>query len=162
MMTVTNIIAKYFDKRQATVQAIQDYDSMKFIVDNKKTELDLKIEEIDHNMGGVHSPTINDMPKIHNNNATEDRYIKGITDKDILTQRYNEAVEFLSWFEPAWNHLSEEDRYVLRTYYIDAAIIGQGEAIYDISDHFKVERSSAYNKKNRAIEKLQVLLFGKA
>ena len=30
-----------------------------------------------------------------------------------------------------------------------------------ICDHFHVERSTAYNKKNKALSRLSVLLFGK-
>ncbi len=37
-----------------------------------------------------------------------------------------------------------------------------GSAIYDICDHFGIERSSAYNRKNRALSHLVTLLFGKA
>ena len=35
-------------------------------------------------------------------------------------------------------------------------------AIYDICDHFGIERSSAYNRKNCALSHLVTLLFGKA
>ena len=35
-------------------------------------------------------------------------------------------------------------------------------AVYEVTDHFRIERSTAYNRKNRALARLQVLLFGKS
>ena len=34
-------------------------------------------------------------------------------------------------------------------------------AVYDICEKYNIERFSAYNKKNRALHHLQILLFGK-
>jgi hypothetical protein len=34
-------------------------------------------------------------------------------------------------------------------------------AVYAIADHFHIERSSAYKRKNRALDKFAILLFGK-
>ena len=48
---------------------------------------------------------------------------------------------------------------MLETFYDEGDQTG---SIYDICDHFNIERSSAYNRKNRAVAHLSVLLFGKA
>ena len=64
-------------------------------------------------------------------------------------------------FLPAWNELTEDERYVLETFYGEDNQYG-ASAIYDICDHFGIERSSAYNRKNRALSHLVTLLFGKA
>ena len=32
----------------------------------------------------------------------------------------------------------------------------------DVADYFQIERASAYRRKNRALERLTILLFGKA
>ena len=34
-------------------------------------------------------------------------------------------------------------------------------AVYDVCEYFSIERSSAYNRKNRALEKLVVQLYGR-
>ena len=65
----------------------------------------------------------------------------------------------MEWFKPAWEQLSEDERYVLETFYNEEG--SQTGAVYEICDYFHIERSSAYNKKNRALTKLAVLLYGK-
>ena len=62
----------------------------------------------------------------------------------------------MEWFEPAWDSLTEEERYVLETFYTDEV---KG-SIHDICSHYSIERSSAYNKKNRALDKLTLQLYG--
>jgi len=84
---------------------------------------------------------------------------KGTID-ERLRERYRQAVEYMDWFKPAWDELSEDEQYVLETFYQNDG--SQTGAVYDICDYFHVERSSAYNRKNRALDHLTTLLYGKA
>lgn len=108
---------------------------------------------------GAWKPKFDDMPHVHNPTAAEDKILSGIEEIDVLKERYRQACEYLEWFIPAWGQLSEEEQYLLKTFYSDTS--SATGAVYDICDRFRIERSSAYNKKNRALEHLQVLLFGK-
>ena len=149
-----SIIWKYLDKRSATAAAIKDYSSMEFIInhtDEEITEKRLKAE-------GVGSPNWDGMPHAHNPQAGEDRILNMIAEIDVLKERYRQAVEYMEWFRPAWEELSEDEQYVLETFYQDD---DQGGAVYEICDAYKIERSTAYNKKNKALSHLQTLLFGK-
>lgn len=150
-----SIIWKYLDKRSATVAAIKDYSSMEFIIDHT----DERIKEENHKMIGVGSPRNDGMSHTHNPNATEERILNGIEEIDVLKERYRQAVEYMDWFIPAWYQLSDEEQYVLKMFYNEEICITS--AVYEICDHFKIERSTAYNRKNRALDHLQVLLFGK-
>jgi len=150
-----SIIWKYLDKRSAAVDALKDYSSMKFIIDHTDDDIKATYDK----MRGVGSPRFNGMPHGHNPQAGEERILKGIEEIDVLKERYRQAVEFMEWFRPAWSELSEDERYVLDAFYSDEDF--NTGAVYDICDHFHIERSSAYNKKNRAVQHLTVLLFGK-
>lgn len=150
-----SIVWKYLDKRSAAVDALKDYGSMKFIIDHTDEEIKAAYQK----MGGVSSPQYDGMPHSHNPQAGEDRILKGIEEIDVLKERYRQAAEYMAWFVPAWEELSEDERYVLETFYSDAD--SQTNAVYDICDHFGIERSSAYNRKNRALGKLVTLLYGK-
>ena len=152
-----SIIWKYLDKRSAAVDALKDYGSMKFIIGHTDDEIKSAYEK----MGGVSSPQLDGMPRSHNPQASEDRIVKGIEEIDVLKERYRQALEYMAWFLPAWEELTEDERYVLQTFYGEDNQYG-ASAIYDICDHFGVERSSAYNRKNRALSHLVTLLFGKA
>lgn len=152
-----SIIWKYLDKRSAAVDALKDYGSMKFIISHTDDEVKSAYEK----MGGVSSPQLDGMPRSHNPQASEERIVKGIGEIDVLKERYRQAVEYMAWFLPAWNELTEDERYVLETFYGEDNQYG-ASAIYAICDRFGIERSSAYNRKNRALSHLATLLFGKA
>ena len=106
------------------------------------------------------SPKLDDMPKAHNPTAGEDRTIKAIEEIDLLRERYRQACEYMTWFQPAWDALSEDDRFVLDAFYSSENCYGSGAADA-VCDHFSIERTSAYRKKNRALENLTTLLYGK-
>ena len=152
-----SIIWKYLDKRSAAVDALKDYGSMNFIIEHTDDEIKAAYEK----MGGVRSPRSDGMPHTRNPHAAEDRMIKGIEEIDVLKERYRQAVEYMAWFLPAWEELSEDERYVLEAFYGDGNEYGSS-VIYKIADHFHIEQSSAYNKKNRALHHLTILLFGKS
>ena len=151
-----SIIWKYLDKRSAAVDALKDYSNMKFIIGNTNDEIRAAYEK----MGGVGSPQPDGMPHAHNPHAAEDRIVKGIEEIDVLRERYRQAVEYMDWFLPAWEELSEDERYVLEAFYSEDNEYGSGSAD-DVADYFGIERASAYRRKNRALAKLTTLLFGK-
>jgi len=151
-----SIIWKYLDKRSAAVDALKDYSNMKFIISNTDDEIRAAYEK----MSGVSSPQPDGMPHAYNPHAGEDRMVKGIEEIDVLRERYRQAVEYMEWFLPAWEELSEDDRYVLDAFYSEDNEYGSGSAD-DVADYFGIERASAYRRKNRALAKLTTLLFGK-
>ena len=152
-----NISWQYLDKRNAAINALKDYSSMKAIIANTKGE----IAEMWNRMVGVGSVNVSDMPKgSHNPNSGEERILDGIEEIDVLKERYRQALEFMDWFQPAWDTLSDDERLVLEMFYLSADN-NQLNAVYDICDHFHIERSSAYKKKDRALAHLAILLYGK-
>lgn len=151
-----SIIWKYLDKRSAAVDALKDYKSMKFIIDHTDDEIKNAYDK----MSGVGSPQSDGMPHSHNPQAAEDRIIKGIEEIDVLKERYRQAMEYMAWFLPAWEELSEDERYVLEAFYGESNEYGSNAAD-DVAEYFQIERASAYRRKNRALEKLTVILFGK-
>ena len=106
------------------------------------------------------SPGWDCMPHAHNPQAGEERILNTIEEIDILKERYRQAVEYMDWFQPAWEQLTEDERYVLESFYSDVNCYGSNAAYY-IASHFGIEQSSAYKRKNRALDRLTVLLFGR-
>lgn len=146
----------FLDKRKAAINAIEAFSSMDFIV--KHSDEDIAAVRV--KMEGVGSPNLDGLPHAHNPQAGEERILKGIEEIDTIKERYRQAVEYMNWFKPAWNQLSEDERYVLESFYMDSEDC-DGPAMR-IADHFGIERSSAYNRKNRALEHITMLLYGKA
>ena len=152
-----SIMWKYLDKRSATIAAIKDYDAMQFILSSTDAEIKRTYEK----MSSVASPKWDGMPRTHNPNAGEERILSGIAEIDILKERYRQAVEYMEWFKPAWEQLSDDDRYCLETFYGDGNTYGSSAAYY-IAEYLHIEQPTAYKRKNRALDRLTVLLFGKS
>ena len=96
----------YLDKRDATVRALKDYDSMKFIIEHT----DEKIKNIHDQMTGIGSPGFEEHIRADNPKAGEDKLIKMIDEIDTIKERYRQALEFMDWFEPAWKKLNDDER----------------------------------------------------
>lgn len=151
-----SVIWQYLDKRSAAINALRDFENMSFIIPHTDEE----IKNIREQMEGVGSPIMDDMPKAHNPQAGEARILSGIEEIDVLRERYRQATEYMEWFKPAWEQISEDERYVLGTFYSESNGYGSNAA-YIIAERFSIDRNTAYKKKNRALDRLTVLLFGK-
>jgi hypothetical protein len=145
----------YLDKRGAAVDALKDFASMEYIIANH-AEDEAAIRE---DMTAIGSPALGGQPSGHNPHAGEARLAAQLDEIDVLKERYRQALAYMAWFGPAWEKLSEDDRFVLTAFYQHEG--KQEDAVGEICDRFFIERSSAYNKKNRAIAKLTLLLYGK-
>lgn len=146
----------YLNKRAATEAVLRDYENMKFIIEDTND----RIKETEGNMAAVHSPSWDGMPKVHNNNATEEKIMNGIEKIDILKERYRQAEEYMNWFQPAWKELSEDEKYCLEEFYMSSEQ-EQDCARFTVADKYHVDESTAYRRKNRALSHMQTLLFGK-
>lgn len=110
-------------------------------------------------MAGVGSLAIEKMPSANNPQAGEDRMITGIEEIDVLKERLRQAKEYMAWFQPAWDALSDDDRLVLDFFY-NSNQYGAGAADL-VADHYCIERASAHRKKVRALDNLTTLLYGR-
>ena len=68
-----SVMWKYLDKRSATIAAIKDRASMKFIIDHTDEEITAERER----MTSVGSPRLDGLPHAHNPQANEDRILAG-------------------------------------------------------------------------------------
>lgn len=150
-----SIIWKYLDKRSATIAAIKDYDSMAFII----RDTEAQIERANDKLTSA-GPKLSAIPSVHDPKATEKKILAAVDQINILQERYSEAQEYMAWFTPAWAQLVEEEQYILRTFYSEKNGYGCNAA-YEIADKLHIEQAAAYKRKNRALSRLQVLLFGR-
>lgn len=144
----------FLDKRTGTINAIKAYDSMNFIL----LHTDEEILEMKHRMEGVGAQVIDGLPHAHDVHAGEKRVINCIEEIDTLKERYRQALEYMAWFKPAWDQLSDDERYILEAFFMTAE---EGGAAETVSEELGVERSSVYNLKNKALNHLSLLLYGK-
>ena len=151
-----NMMWYYLDTRGAVIKAIADFPSMEYII--KST--DDSIKNIREDMVSIGSPVLSDMPKgPHNPQANENRIVAALDKIDAMKVRYEHAVQYMEWFNPAWQQLSEDERFVLQSFYWTDGM-RRTDVVMDICERLYLERSSVYNKKNRALNHLVLLLYG--
>lgn len=152
-----NIAWMYLDKRNATINALKDYESMNFLLENAQEEAVLQQDS----MTSLGSPTLSDMPKgAPNPHAVENRIVKTLDMINVLNERYQRAVEYMRWFRPAWQVLTEDEQFVLSRFYLDDES-RQADSVAEACERFHIERTSVYKKKDRALSHLTLLLYGK-
>lgn len=150
-----SIAWQYLDKRIAAINALKDYQSMKYVLTHTPEDITL----IKTSMVKIDTPLLSHLPKSQGNvKSRENRVASHLDAIDILGERYSRAQEFCAWFEPAWVGLSEAERYVLSCFYLTET--ETLDCVSSICDHFHIERSSAYKKKDRALSHLALLLYG--
>lgn len=148
---------QYLDKRNAAIHALKDYESMEYILNHTAEE----IRNIRDEMEECSAPVPSDMPKgPRNPQAGEERMVRQMDEMDVQSARYQQAKEYMGWFEPAWEALSEDERYLLQRFFC-CEENRQIENISEICERFHIERTSAYKKKDRALAHLTLLLYGK-
>lgn len=111
-----NIAWLYLDKRNAAINALKDYEGMNYIIQNAPSE----IAATQECMTGIRSPALSDMPKgSRDPHAEEIRIVKAMDSISLLNERYRRAEEYMAWFLPAWQMLSEQEQFVLSRFYMD-------------------------------------------
>ena len=144
----------YLDKKAAAVDALKDYASMEYIIQYHQDLMD----EARLKLTSLRSSTPSGMPHHPNPQAAESQLASSLDEIDVLKERYRRALEYMEWFRPAWEALTEEEQFVLSEFYLGEE---QKDSVGNICERFQIERSSAYNRKNRALTRLTLLLYGK-
>lgn len=146
----------YLNRQLAAADALKDYASMAYILEHHAGVE----QEMRERMTSVPSHPITGMPKEKNPRGFETRLASSLDEIDVLKERYRRALEYMEWFEPAWQALTEEERFVLTEFYLSNEY-SPVDPVVTISQRFFIERSSAYKRKSRALAHLATLLYGR-
>jgi hypothetical protein len=110
------MVWKYIDKQAFTIAALQDFNAMKDIISITPEE-------------------------------TKETYTL-IEDKetdDPVLKRYDVALKYMKWFLPAWNRLKEQDRNILKEFYMSG----------DLKSGATVRLQHKLNYSDRQIDRLR-------
>lgn len=150
-----HVMTRYLDTRKAAIAALQDFPLMEHAAENTSHVAgDLRAD-----LTSPASPNLDGMPHVANPRAGENRIAATLDKIDLIAQRQKEAKEYMAWFLPAWALLSEDDRFVLEAFFLEAG--AQEDAVQQVCDRFYVERTTAHQKKSRALGRLATALYGR-
>ncbi|WP_241157553.1 hypothetical protein [Schaalia sp. ZJ1691] len=149
-------MSKYLDTYKATLAALDDYQTMVNILETT----DQAIKDTYDSLTTVGSQRLDGMPHAPNPHAGEERIASTLDRVDAYRERYAQAREYMDWFLPAWGVLSEDDRFVLDTFYFAADDVSQEDRARAVADHFYVERETAFRRRTKAVHRLATALYG--
>ncbi len=98
------------------------------------------------------------MPHLRNIRRDENILCSALDQCDVLYNRYQQAVEFMNWFTPAWLQLSDEERLLLEVFHMGGD--DKTAAVENISRQLHIERAQIYRRKDKALNRLAILLYG--
>ena len=150
-----HVMTKYLDTKKATINALQDFAVMEQIINT--TDEQIKTAYDDATTLG--SPKFDGTPRSNDPRAGETRVAATLDRIDTYKARYGQARQYMDWFLPAWETLSEDDRTVLEAFFLSEGT--QDDAVQAVCERFYVERTSAYQKKSRALARLATALYGR-
>lgn len=146
---------KYLNKPSATVAAMQDYGTMREIINITPQET----KELYDRMISVGGRQLTGLPTSWNPQAGEDRLVKSLDTLDVIQERYRQAVEYMSWFEPAWATLSDTEQMVLREFYMNGSL--RSGANVRLQQSLNYSHAQVDRVRSKALARLSHLLFGK-
>ena len=145
---------KYINKNSAVIAAIRDYNSMRFIINNTSDE----IKEIYEKMTAPRTANLTGVPSGLNPKAGEDKLAAQLDELDLLRERYRSAVEYMSWFEPAWLNMTDNERYILTEFYMGNN--QKSGATYRLMADLNYSESHVERLRSNALNRLRTLLYG--
>lgn len=147
----TDITWRYVNRQTAAINALQDYQNMQTIIDTTPNDLKAIEDDYPRPRGG----RFDGVPGGSNLRSGEDAIIRHIERLDTRKRKYHQALEYMDWFIPVWEALTDDERWILETTFL------HGESIEAVCEHFCVERSAAYERKRKALNRFADLLYGK-
>ena len=145
----------YLDYKKAAIAALQDYGNQAIILEHA----DDLASHTRQAMMTIPAPRYSGMPSAHNPRAAENKLVGQLSRLDELSDRKARAQSFMDWFNPMWEQLSDEDKFVLEAFFLDG--LTSEDAAMRVAEQFYVERKTAFQKKQRAITRLAKLLYAR-
>lgn len=149
-----HVMTKYIDTKKAAIEALRDYPTMETIINTTTADIKQAVDDATH----VSSIPTDSQPRTRNPHAHEERICATLDKIDLYKTRYAQACQYMDWFLPAWAILTDDERTVLEGFFLTDK--PKEQAVNELADHFYIERTSVYTKKNRALSHLARALYG--
>jgi len=148
------IATSYVDKRYAARGALRDYQTMLRVIEITPDEVIAAYDS----MTAPRTLMRLSVPSSGDPLAGELKMAAVIDDMDIMRERYRTAMEFRAWFEPAWEALSEQERMILREFYMAGSF--KSGATSRLSARLGCSERHVGRLRAKALIRLSLLLYG--
>ena len=90
--------------------------------------------------------------------STDERYLNNIVKQELLEENLKETRRALRRMGNAMTALTEEERYILDCFFINP----EKEAAFNLADKLNIDRKTVYIRRESALRKLTIAMYGKA
>lgn len=146
------MLSDYIDPVKTTIAILKDWRDTEWKLENSREQ----IEEIETRLTSTTYRAGSTPVSGGGGNKVEQALVAGISQKEIAERGYTKASEYMQGIRPAWERLTEEEKYMLTVRFVDHE---EGDGIKRIMDRFYVSKSEAYNMSNAALNRLAKLIF---
>ncbi|WP_341827357.1 hypothetical protein QEU97_06815 [Trueperella pyogenes] len=151
-----HVMTKYLDTRKATINALCDYQAMEHLAGGAS---DAEKEMLRQDLACPASPAMDGLPRAHDPHAGEQRLAATLDKINLISEQQAQARQYLDWFFPARATLTDDERFILETFYLGQG--SQEDRVAQLADHYYIEKDSVYRRKNRALDRFTVALYGR-
>lgn len=140
--------------KQEAIDHLQRYDAMVQAVENIPTEL-ARLEQACCGIGGVKADT----PRVKNSPAPgHDRLINNLVQRQELTRSYENARLWVDTTDKALSVLAPEEKQILFRMYVRP----ERGAVSELCTSLGLEQSSVYRRRDNALYRFTLALYGAA
>ena len=130
--------------RAEAIHAIRSMRHMAYLQEHLPEE----IRALEEDMASVASPNLSGIPRGHREGAGEEHLVHLIDERTRLMDLQSQVRQHVLHFVPAWQDLSEEERDMLYSRYVE------GEKQEATSARLGIGRSTLYRKREEALTRL--------
>jgi len=133
------------------VNDLKAYNERKVGIDNIKEQIKI-LEEQYVSLKGISNGT----PVMGGSSKQEDAWINNIAKRERLKLTLEPCEKLIGIIDNALNSLSDDDRYILDTFYINRPY----DYLDKLCERFNIERSRIYELKDRALKNFTISMYG--
>jgi len=145
-------LLEYFNREGATVSILRDFNDQAWKLENDAQ----RISELDSEMTAVRGAALSPTPVQGGGTRMEDMLVNTIDKKAVYEHGYKQAEEYHRELLPAWERLTDAERFMLKARYVNN---DEYNGISAIMEYYHISRTEAYNRSNKALRRLTKLLF---
>ena len=152
------MLIEYIDFIATTKRILRDYEDKIWQLEQYKKQ----IKEIDGDMTSAKNKVLSSVRVSGGSSQSEDVLVKKIDKKILLEKGLKKVNHYTDVFLPAWERLTEEERYLLSERYVHPRRYKNacGEWVISVVAKLHISRSEAYRRSDDALERLTNLLWG--
>ncbi len=141
------------DWKAEAVERLQGYEAQRQTMER----ITLELEHLGASYAGIRGARLDGMPKAGSSaSSREDYMLNNITRRDDLRRKLKEAQLWVAVVDSGMSILDEEERLALELCFIHKV---KG-SIEDLCERLNVERSIAYHRRDEALQRFTIALYG--